>query len=322
MNPRPFKILALGEILWDLLPQGPVLGGAPANFAYHAGALGADSAIVSRIGCDPYGRKILARFKESGSSTAFISVDPIAPTGTVSVEVGPDGQPAYIIHENAAWDQIQADPAAIAAAAGADAVCFGSLAQRSSASRDAIRTLVRATDTSALRIFDINLRQSYYSREVIEASLVLANVLKLNDSELPVLAELLGLTGDTLGQLAELTRRFDLRAVVYTRGANGSILLSNGVVSDHPGVSSVVCDTVGAGDAFTATVVFGLLHNWPLEKINQSANTVAAFVCSQSGATPSMPDRFRMQFSEKATLVHTETASVSIADFHLARFTP
>jgi fructokinase len=298
MSSRPFKILALGEVLWDLLPDGPVLGGAPANFACHAGALGADSTLVSRIGNDPLGREILARFKASGFSTDFISVDPTAPTGSVSVEVGSDGQPNYVIHENVAWDSIPADLGALEAAAQADAICFGSLAQRSEGSRKAIRALVCATKASAWRVFDINLRQSFYSKEIIEESLTLANVLKLNETELPVLADLLSLTGDTPRQLDQLAHRFGLRAVVYTRGAAGSILLANHIRSEHPGIFSIVRDTIGAGDAFTATVVLGLLYGWPLEKINQSANEVAAFVCSQSGATPPLPDRFRLQFWE------------------------
>jgi len=298
MNSRPGKIFALGESLWDLLPEGAVLGGAPANFAYHAEALGAHSTMVSRIGNDQLGCEILARFEACGLSTEFISVDPTAQTGSVSVAVGSDGQPSYVIHENVAWDYIPADPATIEAAAHADAICFGSLAQRSAGSRDAIWALVRATKVSAWRVFDINLRQSFYSKEVIEESLNLANVLKLNDSELPVIAKLLFLTGDTLQQLEQLAHRFSLRAVVYTRGADGSILLADDIISEHPGISSVVRDTVGAGDAFTATVVLGLLYGWPLEKINQWANAIAAFVCSQTGATPPMPDRFRSQLSE------------------------
>lgn len=305
MGSGSFKIVALGEVLWDLLPDGPVLGGAPANFACHAGALGADATLVSRVGNDPLGCEILARFEASGFSTDFISVDPTAPTGSVSVEVGSDGQPNYVIHKNVAWDFISADPGALKVAANADAICFGSLAQRSEGSREAIGALVRATKASAWRVFDINLRQSYYSKEIIEESLTLANVLKLNETELPVLADLLFLSGDTLQQLEQLAHRFGLRAVVYTRGAAGSILMADNTLSEHPGVLSKVRDTVGAGDAFTATVVLGLLYGWPLDKINQSANEIAAFVCSQSGATPPLPDRFRSPFCEGERLLES-----------------
>ena len=290
------KILSLGEVLWDLLPSGPVLGGAPANFAIHAWALGAEASLVTRIGNDPLGSRVLEHFSKDGFPTEFISVDPSAPTGVVSVNVGADGQPGYVIAEDVAWDRLVVDVSSLEEAAGVDAVCFGSLAQRSSVSRDAIRSLVRATPKVALRIFDVNLRQEYYSPEILESSLELANVLKLNDTELPVLGRLFSLKGGVSEQLAELARRFDLRAVVYTRGGHGSLLWVEGELCEHPGLCSVVRDTVGAGDAFTVAVVLGLLKGWSLEAISQAANEVAAFVCSQVGATPSLPEALRQRF--------------------------
>ena len=192
------KILSLGEVLWDLMPSGPVLGGAPANFAIHARALGADAALVSRIGDDALGHDILNRFQANGFPTELIAVDTTAKTGVVEVQLGVDGQPVYVIHEDAAWDRLSADARSMEAAVEADAICFGSLAQRSEASREAIRRLVLATPTDALRVFDINLRQAFYSDEVLETSLEVANALKLNDTELPVLAAQFSLTGDTL----------------------------------------------------------------------------------------------------------------------------
>lgn len=293
MKPR---ILSIGEVLWDLFPQGAALGGAPANFAIHSRALGADAGLVSRIGNDSLGRQVLEVFRRSGFPTESIAVDRFAQTGVVSVEIGADGQPMYRIAENVAWDQMVAERAALEDAERADAVCFGSLAQRSSVSREAIRSLVAATKKDALRVFDINLRQEYFSREVIETSLELANVLKLNDSELPVLAELFDLKNEPAVQLVELARRFELRGVVYTRGAYGSLLWVDGALDEHPGIATEVRDTVGAGDSFTATVVMGLLKKMPLPEIHQTANEVAAFVCSQSGATPALPEKLVQRF--------------------------
>lgn len=268
MTPRVF---ALGEVLWDLLPTGPVLGGAPANFACHARALGAETTLVSRVGDDELGREILRHFD--------VQVDPRLPTGTVSVELT-GGQPHYTIHENVAWDAIAPDERVREA----DAVCFGSLAQRSPISRTSIRQMLAATRANTLRVFDINLRQSFYSREVIEASLALANVLKLNDAELPVIEEMFALSG-----IEAIAVRFSLRAIALTRGGEGSVLWADGVRSEHPGVTTIVSDTIGAGDSFTAALTLGLLAGRPLDRILDHASRVAAYVCSQAGATPPLP---------------------------------
>lgn len=188
-------VIGLGEALWDLLPAGPQLGGAPANFACHARALGARTQVITRVGNDDHGREIIRRFEAMGIDGAMVQMDEESPTGTVTVALSGNGIPAYTIHENIAWDRIAATPEALAAVRAADAVCFGSLAQRSEASRAAIQRLVAATPADALRIFDINLRQHFYGREIIGSSLQLANVLKLNDSELPVLAQMFGVEG-------------------------------------------------------------------------------------------------------------------------------
>lgn len=294
MQERAFKILAIGEVLWDLLPSGPLLGGAPANFALHAHALGADATLVSRVGRDARGREILDRFAALGFPTDFIATDANSPTGTVSVEIGGDGQPHYTIHENVAWDAIAPDAKAIDAAANADAVCFGTLAQRAPASRTTVQTLVAASSPRALRVFDINLRQAFFSRGIIESSLALATVLKLNDAELPVLVEMFALGGDTRAQLATLAGRFSLRVVALTRGAQGSLVLADGVWSENPGVPTEVRDTIGAGDAFTAALVLGLLGGEPLDGVHLHASELAAYVCSQAGPTPPLPARFRI----------------------------
>jgi fructokinase len=284
-----FKVLAIGEILWDLLPAGRQLGGAPANFAFHARALGAEARLISRVGDDSLGAEILERLARQGLPTDTVPHDADAPTGTVAVTLGPDGQPRFTICEGVAWDRIVAGPAELAVAAEADAVCFGSLAQRSEPSRRAIRAVVSATRPSALRIFDVNIRPPFVDPEVVKGSLALANVLKLNNEELPRLADLLGLTGSIEERLERLAARFELSLVVYTRGAGGSLLLREGVWSDHPGLATEVSDTVGAGDAFAAVVATGLLRGWSLDEINRRANRVAAYVCSQAGATPPLP---------------------------------
>src|SRR6185369_6003239 len=212
------NFIGIGEVLWDLLPSGRQVGGAPANFAYHAGALGASARIISRVGNDPLGRELVERLEKLGLSSECIEVDSSAPTGTVTVEVAADGQPKFLIHEHVAWDALAGERAARSAVAAADVICFGSLAQRSEPSRSTIRSLVTETRPSAWRVFDINLRQHYYSRSLIEESLALANVLKVNDAELPRLADLFGLKGDTRSNISELARRFNLRLVAYTRG--------------------------------------------------------------------------------------------------------
>lgn len=295
-----FRIVGIGEVLWDKLPAGRQLGGAPANFTYHATALGTDTRLISRVGNDDLGRETLERLTKLGVPTECVEVDQQLPTGSVSVEVTADGQPHYQIHENVAWDAIRGEVAARHAVAAADAVCFGSLAQRSELSRSTILSLVSATPVTTLRIFDINLRQHYYTRSIIEKSLALANVLKVNDAELPRLAEMFSLTGDTRSQIQQLAERHSLRAIAYTRGGGGSLLFAEGRWSDHPGIATTVVDTIGAGDSFTAAMTLGLLAGWDLDRINDHANRVAAFVCARAGATPVLPAELRSLFASSA----------------------
>ncbi len=296
-------VIGIGEILWDLFPGCPRMGGAPANFACHARTLGADGRIVSRVGNDDAGSRLIRQLEQLGMNIAGISIDDGRPTGAVAVELLDDGQPIFKIHEDVAWDWLVADGIATAWFQQADAVCFGSLAQRSPASAAVIRTLVASTPPEALRIFDVNLRHNFYSAETLTASLELANVLKLNDAELPEIANLLEIPGGIRERIATLASRFGLRWVAYTRGSQGSILFDGSEWCEHPGLVTEVRDTVGAGDAFTAAVTMGLLRNRPLERISSTANQVAAWVCSQSGAIPAMPETLGALFETEATPV-------------------
>ena len=293
---KRFKLVGIGEVLWDLLPAGPQLGGAPANFAYHAQALGAAAVMLSRVGRDRLGRDVVARLGAMGLPEEAIQRDDHAPTGTVLVSVSGQGLPEYTIKEGVAWDRLAVTPAALQAVKNADAVCFGTLAQRNGVSRKAIQRLVAAAPATSWRVLDLNLRQHFYSRAIVEKSLALANVLKLNDEELKCLADLLALQGNSRARMTQLARRYELRVVACTRGARGSLLLADGAWSDQAAGQARVADTVGAGDAFTAAMTLGLLAGWDLDEINRRANEVAAYVCTQRGATPKLPKRLCQPF--------------------------
>jgi fructokinase len=296
-----FHVIGVGEVLWDLLLTGPQLGGAPANFAYHAHALGAQTQVITRVGKDDFGREIIRRFHEMGLPETTVQMDETVPTGTAKVALSGDGLAHFTIQENVAWDFIAVTDEAVAVARRANAICFGSLAQRCEPSRNTIQHLVRATPPGALRVFDINMRQQFYSRDVVEKSFRLANVLKLNDDELPRLADMFSLTGSTEDQIGQLAQTFSLRLVALTRGPNGSLLYQkdNDEVrwSDCPSRPVKVVDTVGAGDSFTAALVLGLLRKMDLDEINAIANEVARYVCSEPGATPALPIEFAQRFS-------------------------
>lgn len=290
-------VVGVGELLWDWLPSGKKLGGAPANFAHHANQLGARSAVVSSVGDDPAGREIFRQLGILGIPVETVSIHPSLPTSTVTVKLDAQGIPSYEIHENVAWDEIVVNPAAARAVAAADAIIFGSLAQRSTRSSEVILSLLKSASASALRVFDINLRQHYFSRGIIEQGLQAADVLKLNDVELVFLAKLLGLRGNERQQLEQLLKSYELKWAALTRGARGSLLCSGDEVSDNPGVSATIVDTVGAGDAYTACLTLGLLRGWNLDLINRRANELAAFVCSSAGATPVLPGAMRGWFA-------------------------
>jgi fructokinase len=294
-----FHCIGIGEVLWDLLPTGRQLGGAPANFAYHAHALGAEALVVSRVGKDALGREILDRLQSLHLRTDGITTDPSAPTGTVGVALDAYGTPTFTIHENVAWDFLEAGESAMHEAAHTDAICFGSLGQRNPIARAAIRAILQAAPPGALRVFDINLRQHFWSRELIIKSLELANVFKLNDEELPLVARMLEITGDESSLLRQLAERFRLRAVALTKAAKGSSLLVGGEFVSCPVSKLAIADTVGAGDIYTAALTLGLLARHEPERIIHFAHRVAGYVCTQPGATPPMPSDFR-QFANKA----------------------
>ena len=280
-------VVGLGELLWDLLPAGRQLGGAPANFAYITSLLGDEGIPASRLGQDALGEEAILRLRELGLPTAFIQEDADHLTGTVQVEVDSAGQPRFEISESVAWNFLEWTPQWQRLAVQADAVCFGSLAQRSEHSRATIRSFVLATRPNTARVFDVNLRQSFFTAQVLAESMRLATLVKLNHEELPRIMRLFELEHrceeDSARRLLSL---HDLNLVCITRGNGGSLLVSADECSEHPGFPVKVADTVGAGDAFTAALVHGYLRGTSLAQINENANRVGAWVASQSGATP------------------------------------
>lgn len=285
---QPILAVGLGEILWDVLPQTRLMGGAPANFAYHVNVLGGVGVPVSRVGDDNLGREVLSLLVCLGLNIDAVTLDPDHPTGTVDVRVDEHGVAAYVFPDDVAWDFLTLDEASLTLASNADAVCFGTLAQRAGISRHAIHRFL-AEATKALKVFDINLRQDFYSPELIAESLDAADMLKINDMELGVMTRLFDLPRGERPALRALMERHGLDLAVLTRGAEGSLLLSPDAVSDLPGNPVEVADTIGAGDAFTAALVLGCLKGWPLDQINRYAARVAEYVCGQSGGMPEMP---------------------------------
>jgi len=287
MTDEKRTVVGLGELLWDMLPSGKQLGGAPANFAYITNLLGDTGIPASRIGSDALGEQALQRLNELGLGCTSVQTDPIRPTGIVKVEIDKDGQPRFDILEPVAWDFLEWTPAWQRLAEETDAVCFGSLAQRSSQSRTTIRSFLSATRPETVRVFDVNLRQNFYSREVLAESMKLANIVKLNHEELLKVLCLLELEncGEPDSARCLLTAH-DLNLVCITRGTRGSVLISPAERSEHHGFKVKVADTVGAGDAFTAALVHEYLRGRQLAQINETANRTGAWVASQSGATP------------------------------------
>ena len=276
-------IVGIGEILWDMLPAGKALGGAPANFAYHALRLGEEGWAVSAIGDDPLGAEIMDIVTRKKLRHIIAVTD--KPTGTVQVELDDKGVPGYNIKEDVAWDNIPFTPEMEALAARADAVCFGSLVQRM-ASRDSVLRFLRATRPEALRVFDINLRQHYYSREVIDESLKLADILKINDEEIRIVADMFGLGDDDTAACRALIARYGLQLVILTKGADGSEVITADESFPQKAGKVKVVDTVGAGDSFTAAFVVAYLRGLSLSDAQRLANETAAYVGCCKGAMP------------------------------------
>ncbi|MGA3047089.1 MAG: carbohydrate kinase [Terracidiphilus sp.] len=306
---EPHLILGLGELLWDVLPEGPRLGGAPANFAVMAARLGNHAAILSRIGRDELGRKAMDQLDPLPADAGFVQVDLQHETGRVTVELK-DGQPSYTIHQPAAWDFLELSDDWVQLAERADAICFGTLAQRRGESRQTIQNLVGLTKKESIRMFDVNLRAPFYSDEAIQESLELATVMKMNDAEVPQVMRLMGVAAgqvesgvpiglDGLRENAErLLEEFPtLGMVAVTRGGQGSLLVTRTEWHEHPGIPVRVADTIGAGDAFTAALTHYLLRGADLATLNEAGNRWGGWVASQAGAMPELPEKVRAEMA-------------------------
>ena len=282
-------VVGLGELLWDLLPDGKQLGGAPPNFAYITSLLGDHGIPASRLGQDALGQEAIRRLNQLGLATEFIQHDAEHATGTVKVEINQTGQPRFEISESVAWDFLGWTPQWQKLAQQADAVCFGSLAQRAERSRSTIRQFLRTLQPTAVRVFDVNLRQHFYSKEVLAESMKLATIVKLNHEELRGIMRLFELDHRNEQESAQrLLSSHNLKLICVTRGKGGSLLMFPDEQDEHPGFKVKVVDTVGAGDAFTAALVHGYLRKTSLAQMNETANRVGAWVASQPGATPAL----------------------------------
>jgi fructokinase len=280
------NVIGIGELLWDILPDGKKLGGAPCNFVYHAQKQGAKGLALSAVGNDDFGDEILNGLKKKNISSELIQVND-KPTSTVDVTLNDDGVPEYTIHENVAWDFIRLNEAIEQKVSNADIICFGSLAQRSTTSRQTIEKILEYSQPETLIVYDINLRQNYYNKEIIEKSLQLCNVLKLNEDELPVVCELLEITTEgEEQQVFALLNRYSLKLVAFTKGSEGSLLMTPSEKSHMSTPKVEVKDTVGAGDSFTAVMIMGFAKGNSLKEIHQKAVDISAFVCTQDGAMP------------------------------------
>jgi fructokinase len=310
MPEQRYLIAGLGEVLWDVFPEGRQLGGAPANFAYISTLLGNHGIVASRIGGselgeDELGREAIHQLEARGLDCSYMQRDSRYPTGTVNVTVNQRGVPSYEISQPVAWDSLEWTTEWQELAAKTDAVCFGSLAQRSAKSRQTIQAFVKNTRPDALRVFDVNLRRNLYSAEVLAASCELADVVKMNDEEFPRVLQLLGLPNAATNQSArQFCERFHLKLVCITRGQNGGLLITPNLDHSHPGITVKVADTVGAGDAFTAGLVYeylrsDALNSGSLARMNETANRAGAWVASQAGGMPQNkgPNRFVLESS-------------------------
>ena len=283
-------IVGMGEALWDVLPEGKKIGGAPANFAYHVSQFGFDSRVVSAVGNDALGDEILEVFKEKQLKHQLQVVN--YPTGTVQVTLDSAGIPLYEIKEGVAWDNIPFTDDLKRLALSTRAFCFGSLAQRNEVSRVSINRFLDAMPDGdeQLKIFDINLRQGFYTKEIIRESCQRCNVLKINDEELVAISRMFGYPGiDLQDKCWILLAKYNLKMLILTCGTNGSYVFTPGVVSFQETPRVPVADTVGAGDSFTAAFCASLLKGKSVPEAHKLAVEVSAYVCTQSGAMPELP---------------------------------
>lgn len=287
-------VVGMGEALWDVLPEGKKIGGAPANFAYHVSQFGLPSRVVSAVGNDPLGREIVENFTSKGLNHLIEEVP--YPTGTVQIEIDPAGVPQYDIKENVAWDNIPYTARLEALAGQTRAVCFGSLAQRNVVSRDTINRFLDAMPQTAdsLVVFDVNLRQGFYTKEILCNSMKRCNILKINDEELVTVSRMFGYPGiDLQDKCWILLGKYNLRMLILTCGINGSYVFTPGNVSFQPTPKVEVADTVGAGDSFTAAFIASLLKGKSVAEAHALAVRTSVFVCTRKGAMPELPPDLR-----------------------------
>lgn len=285
-------IVGLGEILFDCLPDGRKLGGAPANFAYHSSQFGLNGIAISAIGSDDLGKEILEQLGEKDLQTRLEIVD--YPTGTVQVTLAGNGIPMYDICEGVAYDNIPWTPEIEAIAKETRAVCFGTLAQRNEVSRATIQKFLETMPSNGLKIYDINLRQHFYNQMLIEDNLHRCNILKINDEELEILGEMFGYANlSPENKCWILLAKYDLDILILTCGTDGSYAFTKGQVSFQPTPKVKVADTVGAGDSFTATFCSSILKGKSVSEAHELAVKVSAFVCTQNGAMPKLPEEYR-----------------------------
>lgn len=279
--------LGIGELLWDCFPDQRLPGGAPANVAFHARQLGLASSVVTRVGCDPLGDELIRYLQSHGLPIQLVQRDPHHPTSTVTIF--PAEIPLrYEFLKDCAWDFMETTPAVVSAVAKAQAMCFGTLAQRSSQSQEAIHAMLEQASHDAIVMYDINLRPPFYDRQTIERSLAKATHFKLNDDEVAILRGF-GFAGGSLRDFAtSLFDRFPLKLIAITRGANGCFVATRDAEVDLPGKVVQVVDTVGAGDAFTAALIWSQLAGWPIQKGAMLANHLGGLVASRPGAMPDL----------------------------------
>lgn len=286
-------VVGLGEVLWDMLPEGRKIGGAPVNFAYHAGQFGIDTMAVSAIGNDKLGEDTIAEMNGKHLNHIFPSVP--YPTGSVQVSLDEKGVPAYDIKENVAWDNIPFTNEIESVARSCRAVCFGSLAQRNAVSRSTIRKFIESTPSGCIRIFDINLRQNFYTSNVIHDSLEHCNILKINDEEIMLVSRMFNYDSSNIENVCRtIMEDFSLEMVILTCGTKGSYIFTKGGVSFMPTPKVNVADTVGAGDSFTGSFCAAILRGLPVAEAHKKAVEVSAYVCTQNGAMPEIPESMKL----------------------------
>lgn len=286
-------IVGIGEALWDMLPEGRKLGGAPANFAYHVSQFDLPTYVVSAVGNDELGQEILSTLEEKGLKTIIPTVE--FPTGTVEVQLNDEGVPQYDIRQGVAWDNIPFTEELKELAKKTVTVCFGTLAQRSETSRNTIQSFIKAMPEEAVKVFDVNLRGDFYSKEVLEWSMKACDVLKINDEEIERLCQMFGIEMTDPREVANtLIEDYTIEIVILTCGDKGSYIFNNeGYAMFLPAPKVEVADTVGAGDAFTAAFTSGMLCGLEINYAHKFANECAAFVCTEAGAMPQLPEHLR-----------------------------